>query len=112
MSKAVIQRLFIAKKTFRNHLLHIRKKLGAHSIREVVRIYQQTMQAQTVSTLRFSPRGKEVFLLLREGLTRPQVAARMGMSLSGVRRHMERMLLQNDCKSILELFAKYHGILG
>ncbi len=106
-----MRELFISQHTFRNHLSHIRKKLDAHSIRDVVRIHQ-AMQTHTVSTLRLSPRGKEVFLLLMEGFTRPQIAERLGMSVNGVRQHRENMLRQNGCKSTLELIAKYHGTGG
>ena len=76
---------------------------------DVVRLHQQTMRTQAGSTLRFSPRGKEVFLLLMEGFTHKRIAAHMGMSLSGVKQHRKTMLSQNGCKSILELIAKYHG---
>ena len=62
--------------------------------------------------LHFSPRGKEVFLLVREGLTHKQIGERLGMSTNGVKRHKEKMLLQNKCATILELIAKYHGIRG
>jgi hypothetical protein len=34
------------------------------------------------------------------------------MSVSGVKRHREKMLLQNDCKSILKLIAKYYRADG
>lgn len=112
MPKVIIQELFIAKKTFRNHLFNIRKKLGAHSIIDVVRLYRQTMRTQNMSTLRFSPRGKEVFLLIKEGFTHKRIAEHLGMSVNGVKRHREKMLLQNDCKSILELIAKYQGTGG
>ena len=30
------------------------------------------------------------------------------MSVSGVKRHKEKMLLQNNCSTLLELIAKYH----
>lgn len=58
--------------------------------------------------LRFTPRGKEVFRLMLEGLSDKQIAVRLGISYSGVRRHKEKMLLVNGCASILELIAKYH----
>jgi DNA-binding CsgD family transcriptional regulator len=38
-----------------------------------------------------------------------EIGERMGMSLSGVTRHKEKMLLQNDCNSMTELLLKYHG---
>jgi DNA-binding CsgD family transcriptional regulator len=62
--------------------------------------------------LRFSPRGKEVFALMLEGLGNTEISERLGMSVSGVKRHREKMLLQNDCKSILKLIAKYYRAEG
>lgn len=70
------------------------------------------MQREDVARLRFSPRGKEVFLLVRENFSNKLVAERLGMSVSGVKRHKEKMLLQNNSKSILELIARYNGTEG
>jgi DNA-binding CsgD family transcriptional regulator len=106
-----MRKLFIAKWTVRFHISSIRKKLDGHSIHDVVRL-QQIVPVQSVSTLRFSPRGKEVFLLIREGLPHKLVAERLGMSVNGVKRHREKMLLQNKCATMLELIAKYHGMEG
>ena len=106
-----MRQLFIAECTLRNHLYNIRKKLGAHSIRDIVRL-QEIMPVQNVSTLRFSPRGREVFILIREGLTNKGISERLGMGVSGVKRHKEKMLLQNHCASMLELIAKFHGMDG
>jgi DNA-binding CsgD family transcriptional regulator len=103
-----MRELFIARCTLRNHIYNIRKKLGAHSIREIVRL-QQVMPIHAMSTLRFSPRGQEVFKLIREGLSNKHIGERLGMGVSGVKRHKEKMLLQNNCATILELIAKYHG---
>jgi DNA-binding CsgD family transcriptional regulator len=77
---------------------------------DVVRLRQQPMRMPTVPTLRFTPRGKEVFLLILEGFTRSQIAERLCMSVDGVRKHREKMLEQNGCKSRLELIAKYYGM--
>ena len=104
-----MQKLFIAKWTFRKHISNIRKKLNAHSIRDIVRL-QQVTPVQAMSTLRFSPRGEEVFMLIREGFTNKGISERMGIGVSGVKRHKEKMLLQNNCATMLELIAKYHGV--
>jgi DNA-binding CsgD family transcriptional regulator len=58
--------------------------------------------------LRFTPRGKEVFALMLQGLRQREIGERMGMGVSGVKRHKEKMLLQNDCNSMTELLLKYH----
>jgi DNA-binding CsgD family transcriptional regulator len=65
-----------------------------------------------IPMLRFSPRGKEVFAFMLEGLGNTEISERLGMSISGVKRHREKMLLQNDCKSILQLIAKYYRAAG
>jgi DNA-binding CsgD family transcriptional regulator len=37
--------------------------------------------------------GKEVFALMLQGLGQREIGERMGMSVSGVKRHKEKMLL-------------------
>ena len=106
-----MQTLFIAKGTLRWHISNIRLKLGAHCIRDIVRL-QAIMPVHTMSTLRFSPRGQEVFLLIREGMTNKRIGECLGMGVNGVKRHKEKMLLQNNCVTMLELIAKYHGAHG
>lgn len=64
-----------------------------------------------ISGLELTPRGKEVFCLMLDGLSDAQIAERLGISYSGVRRHKEKMLLVNGCTTVLELIAKnYAGI--
>lgn len=58
--------------------------------------------------LKLTPRGTEVFRLLLEGVSDKQIAERLGISYSGVRRHKEKMLLMNDCNTVLELDSKYY----
>lgn len=61
-------------------------------------------------TVRLSPRGKDVLRLFMRGFTYKQISENLGMSISGVRRHREKMLWQNDCESVLELIAKYEAL--
>jgi DNA-binding CsgD family transcriptional regulator len=105
--KAVTQKLCIGKWTLYKHLYKIRKRLGVNNTPEMLHVLR-TRPGNAVPALRFSPRGKEVFLLITEGLTNSQIGGRMGMSVSGVKRHKEKMLLQNNCSTLLELIAKYH----
>ena len=60
-----------------------------------------------LSSIRLTPRGTEVFELIIKGLSDKQIGEHLGMSYSGVRRHKEKMLLGNNCTTILELIAKY-----
>ena len=41
------------------------------------------------------------------GKTYEQIAKCLGISVSGVRRHLERVILQNELKSTIELISKY-----
>lgn len=65
----------------------------------------------TCKEMKFTPRGREVFHLILEGKTCTEIAELLNMSKSGVRRHKEKMLLQNDCTSMLELVAKYNRFI-
>jgi DNA-binding NarL/FixJ family response regulator len=58
--------------------------------------------------IKLSPRGREVLLLFMKGFTYKQIGESLGMSMSGVQRHREKMLWQNDCESMMELIARYH----
>jgi len=64
---------------------------------------------EPAAVVRLSPRGKEIFLLYMSGLSFPQIAEKLGISLSAVRRQQEKMLWQNNCESILKLIAKFHA---
>lgn len=59
--------------------------------------------------IKLTPRGKEVFQLILEGLGDKQIGERLGISYSGVRRHKEKMLINNSCESMLELISKYYA---
>ena len=64
-------------------------------------------QQEVLSDMGLTPRGKEVFLLILEGLSNRQIAAQLSITPSGVKRHREKMLLRNGCTSMMELVAKY-----
>jgi DNA-binding CsgD family transcriptional regulator len=86
----------------------IRKALNTQNAFEMLHmLLQETVCVMPM--LRFTPRGKEVFALMLQGLRQMVIGERMGMSVSGVKRHKEKMLLQNDCNSMTELLLKYHG---
>ena len=65
---------------------------------------------RNLSQLVLTPRGKEVFELILDGKTSNEIAGFLGISYSGVLRHREKMLEQNDCHSMNELVAKYYGL--
>jgi DNA-binding CsgD family transcriptional regulator len=104
--KAIAQTLFITNGTLRQHLWHIRKAFGVHTTLELLLMLDTTKFSDTPA-VRLTKRGKEALCLLISGMTNRQVAESMRITLSGVRRHRETMLLQNNCKSMLELIAKY-----
>lgn len=109
--KEIANALYITYGTLRWHLVNIRKVYNVHSTRELLLV--SDMRVYTApQTVRFSPRGKEVMELFMRGFTYKKIAERLGISLSGVRRHREKMLWQNECKSMLELIAKYRAWLA
>ena len=57
-----------------------------------------------------TPRGRQVFKHILEGATDKKIAQSLSISLSGVRRHKEKMILANECNSILELISKYYEL--
>jgi DNA-binding CsgD family transcriptional regulator len=97
--------------TIRWHLRNLRKAFDVHTSRELLLaadIHAPTDQA----TVRFSPRGREVMELFMRGCTHRQIAQSLGISLSGVQWHREKMLWQNDCDFMLELIARYKAQLA
>jgi DNA-binding CsgD family transcriptional regulator len=100
--------LFIEIETVYVYRSKIRKVLNARNAFEMLHIlFQET--GGVLPMLRFSPRGKKVFTLMLQGLGQREIGELMSMSVNGVKRHREKMLLQNDCNSMTELLLKYHG---
>ncbi|OUO52144.1 hypothetical protein B5F76_08055 [Desulfovibrio sp. An276] len=44
-----------------------------------------------------------------QGWSGKQISNHLGISKSAVRRHKEKMLLDNDCKTIIELISKCYA---
>jgi DNA-binding CsgD family transcriptional regulator len=82
-----------------------------HTSRELL-VAADIPAAADLPAVRLSPRGREVMELFMRGHTYRQIAQRLGISLSGVQRHREKMLWQNDCESMLELIARYQARLA
>jgi DNA-binding CsgD family transcriptional regulator len=97
--------------TIQWHLTNLRKVFGVHKTRELLLVLDND-DPVAPPHIRFSPRGREVVELFMRGCTYRQIAERLGISLSGVHRHREKMLWQNDCESMLELIAKYQSQLA
>lgn len=89
--------------------MRIRKELGVHNTMQILHMLYAHNNISGSDTVQLTPRGKEIFLLFLEGKTNSIIAQRLGISKSAVRRHKEKMLLANDCESMLELVAKYYG---
>lgn len=89
--------------------MSIRKKTGTNNIIELLYfIYKD----QDNNFIKLTSRGKYVFALIITGKTNEEIAKELGISKSGVRRHKEKMLLQNNCNTILELISKYYNIVN
>ena len=89
--------------------MSIRKKTGTNNIIELLYfIYKD----QDNNFIKLTSRVKDVFALIITGKTNEEIAKELGISKSGVRRHKEKMLLQNNCNTILELISKYYNIVN
>lgn len=80
-----------------------------HTTRELllkINTPRSTEAAQSIK-LKLSPRGRQVLNLFMRSFTYQQISLQLGMSVSGVRRHCEKMLWKNGCESMIELIAKY-----
>lgn len=88
------------------HLATVRKQLGVHSSIEMLHVLCGS--EGSYDSLKFTPRGKEVFKLILSGMSDKKIAECLGISYSGVRRHKEKMLLVNGCTTVLELISKYY----
>jgi DNA-binding CsgD family transcriptional regulator len=109
--KVIAEALCVSYWTIQWHITNIREAFNVHRTRELLLVCDADEPVSS-PTVRFSPRGKEVIDLFMRGHTYRQIAERLGISLSGVRRHQEKMLWQNDCASMLELIARYQDQLN
>ena len=104
--KEIASSLNISYGTVRWHLANIRKLYNVHSTRELLLIFTNKINRQQ-NHLKISPRAKDILDLFMRGKTYEQIASHLGISVSGVRRHVEKCLIQNECSSTLELISKY-----
>ena len=87
------------------NLANLRKRYDVHSTCELLVIFKSCKYKN--NSIKITPREKEVIELFMRGKTYEQIAECLGISISGVRRHLERVILQNELKSTLELISKY-----
>ena len=107
--KEIAQVLSVSYGTVRWHLENLRAGFLVHTTRELllkINAPQSTEAAQSAN-LKLSPRGRQVLELFMHSFTYQQISLQLGMSVSGVRRHCEKMLWKNGCESMIELIAKY-----
>ena len=102
--------LSIHRTTVYRHQATIRTEYGVHGNIEFMRAILSGLQKPTASQLVLTPRGREVFQLVLAGKTSREIAGILCISYSGVLRHREKMLEQNDCHSMTELVAKYYNL--
>ncbi|WP_366937519.1 LuxR C-terminal-related transcriptional regulator [uncultured Mailhella sp.] len=100
--------LHISSGTVRWHLANLRKLYNVHSTRELLILFI-IQEKHEQAYLKISDRSKEVIDLFMNGKTYAQIASHLGISVSGVRRHIEKCLIQNNCKSTIELISKYRS---
>lgn len=104
--------LHISYETIRWYLANLRKAYAVHSTRELLLMVQLPHESTTIQKMKLSPRGRQILELFMHGMTYKQIAKQLSISRSGVRRHLEKMLWQNECKSMLELIARYKSELA
>ena len=107
--------LFVSYGTIRWHLVNLRRVFKVRTTRELLHKLETscfTDSATATTIIKLSPRGRQVFELFRRSFTYRQIAERLGMSVSGVRRHCEKMLWKNGCDTMLALIAKHQAQCG
>lgn len=87
------------------NLANLRKLYDVHSTREFLVIFKSCKSEK--NSIKTTPREKEVIELFMRGKTYEQIAECLGISVSGVRRHLERVISRNELKSTIELISKY-----
>lgn len=107
--KEIARMLSIHRTTVYRHLATIRMVYDVHGNIELMRAILSGLP-KNVSQLVLTPRGREVFQLILAGKTSKEIAEIFCISYSGVLRHREKMLEQNDCHSMTELIAKYYNL--
>ncbi|MDR2161534.1 MAG: hypothetical protein LBO77_05265 [Desulfovibrio sp.] len=45
-------------------------------------------------------------------MTSKGISERLNLGVNGIKRQKDKMLLQNDCETMLELIAKYYSTVG
>ena len=62
---------------------------------------------QTVSALQFSPREREVFGLVVQGLTNKEIASQLGISESTAKFHVSAILKKSGARSRVEVVREH-----
>ncbi len=60
------------------------------------------------SNLILTPREEEIFKLIMLGVSTKKIAQQLNIAENTVRSHRDKILLVNDCTTMLELLIKYH----
>ena len=87
------------------NLANLRKLYDVHSTCELLVIFKSCKPEN--SSIKITLREKELIELFIRGKIYEQIAEYLGISVSGIRRHFEKVILQNELKSTLELISKY-----
>ena len=90
------------------HLANARKQLNSHSSIELLHIVNGERNID-YTVIKLSPRVEDVFKFIIQGLSEKQISNYLGISRSTVRRHKEKIFLDNDCKTIIELISKCYA---
>ena len=104
--KKISNKLNISYGTVRWHLSNIKKLYNIHKTIELLLIFNNNNNNEYIK-FKISSQTKKVLELFMHGHTYEQISKTLDISISGVQRHIERTMIQNECNSTLELIVKY-----
>ena len=93
------------------HIFRLRRRTKAKNNIEMLYILGFQPASKTGRFV-ITNRGKEIFSLIVEGKSCPEIGAQLGISVTRVKQHRGKMLIANECKTMDELIAKYYSIAG
>ncbi len=106
--KEVTELCHSKEKTLKKHLASIRKVLGVSNTPELICKLCDN-DKKSLKHLKFTKRGKQIFLLIIQGFTSKEIAEQIGIVESTVKDHRKIMLRVNKCSDISELILMYYN---
>ncbi len=99
-------KLFITRKVVDKHITRIRKHIGAKNMPQMIYLLCDNAHS-SLENLVLTKQETKVFLCILEGYSSPEIAEAFTITLSGVEKHRSRILVKNECKTVIQLVLKY-----